>query len=84
MALEAIDLWHRSKELAPQIAKLREKRDYREALGQIATLRPTVDGFFDKVMVLDPNETIRSSNLGLIEEVLKNFSTVADFSEIVA
>jgi glycyl-tRNA synthetase beta chain len=84
MALEAIDLWHRSKELAPQIAKLREKREYREALGQIATLRPTVDGFFDKVMVLDPNETIRSSNLGLIEEVLKNFSTVADFSEIVA
>lgn len=34
-------------------------------------------------MVLDPNEKIRSSNLGLIEEVLKNFSTIADFSEIV-
>jgi glycyl-tRNA synthetase beta chain len=83
MALEAIDLWHRSKELAPQIAKFREKRAYRDALGEIATLRPTVDAFFDKVMVLDPNETIRSSNLGLIEEVLKNFSTVADFSEVV-
>jgi glycyl-tRNA synthetase beta chain len=83
MALEAIDLWHRAKELAPDIAKLREKRAYREALGQIATLRPTVDRFFDKVMVLDPKEDIRSSNLGLIEEVLKNFSTIADFSEIV-
>lgn len=83
MALEAIDLWQRSKEIVPQIAKLRERRAYREALGQIATLRPTVDKFFDKVMVLDPNEKIRSSNLGLIEEVLKNFSTIADFSEIV-
>jgi glycyl-tRNA synthetase beta chain len=52
-------------------------------LGLIATLRPTVDQFFDKVMVLDPNETVRSANLGLIDEVLRNFSTIADFSEIV-
>jgi glycyl-tRNA synthetase beta chain len=84
MALEAIDLWDRSKELAPQIVSLREQRAYREALAQIATLRHTVDAFFDKVMVLDPDETVRSSNLGLIEQVLKNFSTIADFSEIVA
>jgi len=35
------------------------------------------------VMVLDPNETVRSANLGLIDEVLRNFSTIADFSEIV-
>jgi glycyl-tRNA synthetase beta chain len=83
LALEAIDLWDRAKELAPQIDKLREQRAYREALGLIATLRPTVDQFFDKVMVLDPNETVRSANLGLIDEVLHNFSTIADFSEIV-
>ena len=37
---EAIDLWDRSKELAPQIAKLREQRNYGEALALIATLRP--------------------------------------------
>jgi glycyl-tRNA synthetase beta chain len=83
LALEAIDLWDRSKEIAPQIAKLREQRAYREALGLIATLRPTVDAFFDKVMVLDADETVRSANLGLIAEVLRNFSTIADFSEIV-
>jgi len=83
LALEAIDLWDRSKELAPQIASLRDQRAYREALVQIAALRPAVDAFFDKVMVLDQDETVRSSNLGLIEQVLKNFSTIADFSEIV-
>ena len=55
---------------APQIAKLREERAYREALATIATLRPAVDAFFDKVMVLDPTETVRSSHLGLIDEVL--------------
>jgi len=83
LALEAIDLWDRSKEIAPQIARLREQRAYREALALIATLRPTVDQFFDKVMVLDPDESVRSANLGLIDEVLRNFSTIADFSEIV-
>jgi glycyl-tRNA synthetase beta chain len=83
MALEAIDLWHRSRELAPQIARLREERAYREALGEIAAMRPAVDAFFDKVMVLDADEAVRSSNLGLIDEVLKCSSTIADFSEIV-
>jgi len=83
LPLEGIDLWDRAKEIAPQIDKLSEQRGYREALALIATLRPTVDQFFDKVMVLDPNETVRSANLGLIDEVLRNFSTIADFSEIV-
>jgi glycyl-tRNA synthetase beta chain len=83
LALEAIDLWHRSKEMEPKIAKLREQRSYRDALALIATLRPTVDTFFDKVMVLDPDEKIRGANLGLIDEVLRSFSTIADFSEIV-
>ena len=64
---KAIDLWDRSKELAPQIAKLREQRNYGEALALIATLRPTMDQFFDKVMVLDPDEAVRGANLGLID-----------------
>ncbi len=81
--LEAIDLWHRARELAPEVAKLREQRAYGEALAKIATLRPTVDKFFDKVMVLDPNPEIRGAHLGLIDEVLRSFSTIADFSEIV-
>jgi glycyl-tRNA synthetase beta chain len=83
-ALEAIDLWQRTRELAPEVAKLREERAYGEALAAIATLRPTVDAFFDKVMVLDADPAVRGVNLGLIDEVLRSFSTIADFSEIVA
>jgi glycyl-tRNA synthetase beta chain len=83
LPLEGIDLWDRSKEIAPQIARLREQRNYGEALVLIATLRPTIDQFFDKVMVLDADEAVRGANLGLIAEVVRNFSTIADFSEIV-
>ncbi|WP_109484434.1 glycine--tRNA ligase subunit beta [Occallatibacter savannae] len=69
--------------LAPEVAKLRQDRAYGEALGKIATLRPVVDAFFDKVMVLDPDEAVRGAHLGLIDGVLKGFSGIADFSEIV-
>jgi glycyl-tRNA synthetase beta chain len=35
------------------------------------------------VMVLDPDEKVRGAHLGLIDSVLKGFSGIADFSEIV-
>ena len=65
------------------MARLREERAYVPALTQIASLRPVVDTFFDKVMVLDPDPNIRGAHLGLIYKVLRGFSTIADFSEIV-
>jgi glycyl-tRNA synthetase beta chain len=80
---EAQQLHDASAELARQVAKLRQHRAYGEALASIATLRPTVDAFFDKVMVLDPDATVRGAHLGLIDEVLRGFSGIADFSEIV-
>ena len=69
--------------LAPEVAALRKLRFYGQALEAIATLRPAVDAFFDKVMVLDPDPAIRGAHLGLIDEVLRGFSGIADFSEIV-
>ena len=80
---EAHRLRGAAEALAPEVAKLRQQRAYPDALAQIATLRPVVDTFFDKVMVLDPDEKIRGAHLGLIDEVLRGFSGIADFSEIV-
>jgi glycyl-tRNA synthetase beta chain len=83
LAPEAAQLAAAAQALAPKVAMLREKRTYAAALAQIATLRPAVDAFFDKVMVLDPNEAVRGANLALIQSVLSGFSDIADFSEIV-
>jgi glycyl-tRNA synthetase beta chain len=83
LAPEAQQLFGASTGLAPMVALLREQRAYGEALASIATLRPVVDAFFDKVMVLDPDEKVRGAHLGLIDEVLRGFSGIADFSEIV-
>jgi glycyl-tRNA synthetase beta chain len=57
---------------------------YREALQDIAGLRPAVDRFFDDVMVMAEEEQIRKNRLTLLSELLAQFSTIADFSEIVA
>ena len=83
LAPEAQQLAAATADLAPEVAKLRQERAYDQALTQIATVRPAVDAFFDKVMVLDPDPAIRGANLGLIDEVLRGFSGIADFSEIV-
>jgi glycyl-tRNA synthetase beta chain len=83
LAPEAKQLADASAFLAPKVAALREKRDYAAALAEIASLRPVVDAFFDKVMVLDPDENVRGAHMGLIDGVLRGFSGIADFSEIV-
>ncbi len=49
----------------------------------IASLRPKVDLFFDKVLVNAPDEKIRRNRLTLLHTLLAEFSTIADFSEIV-
>ncbi len=56
---------------------------YREKLAQIASLRPQVDLFFDKILVNDPNPAIRQNRLALLYSLLAEFSSIADFSEIV-
>jgi len=83
LAPEAQQLADAAAVLAPQVAQLRQQRAYGEALASIATLRPVVDAFFDKVMVLDPDAAVRGAHLGLIDAVLRGFSGIADFSEIV-
>jgi glycyl-tRNA synthetase beta chain len=56
---------------------------YEEKLRQIASLRPAVDLFFDKVLVNAPDERIRHNRLTLLARLLTEFSAIADFSEIV-
>jgi glycyl-tRNA synthetase beta chain len=42
-----------------------------------------VDTFFAKVMVMADDERIRANRLALLQTLLREFSTIADFSEIV-
>jgi len=78
------------KELASQVpqtakvvAELSSQRNYEQALVGVSRLRPVIDHFFDKVMVMVEDERVRANRLALLQTLLKEFSTIADFSEIV-
>jgi len=80
---EEQELLTASTGLATKVAELRQQHNYTAALEAIATLRPAVDAFFDKVMVMAPEPELRAARLALIQSVLDGFSGIADFSEIV-
>ena len=68
---------------ASAIEELQRERNYSEALRVIAALRPSIDDFFDKVMVMAPGDDIRANRLALLTRTLNDLSRIADFSEIV-
>ena len=69
--------------LVPRFDAARQSRDYADALIQLSTLRESVDNFFDKVMVMVEDDRVRANRLALLQNLLRSFSTIADFSEIV-
>jgi glycyl-tRNA synthetase beta chain len=77
------ELFEAAARAAEEAEKEKRARRYREALERIATLRPAVDRFFEGVMVNAEDAEVRKNRLTLLAELLAQFSTIADFSEIV-
>jgi glycyl-tRNA synthetase beta chain len=69
--------------IAEDVQSLAARREYGPALIAIAGLRPVVDAFFDRVMVMAPEPELRANRLTLVGRTVKDFSRIADFSEIV-
>ena len=70
-------------DLGTKVEELRKHHKYADALAEISKLRPALDVFFDKVMVMVDDGRVRGNRLALLSMLLKDFSTIADFSEIV-
>jgi glycyl-tRNA synthetase beta chain len=68
---------------AANVNSLRASKHYEQALLEISRLRPAIDTFFDKVMVMVEDEELRAHRLGLLQTLVDEFSSIADFSEIV-
>ena len=72
------------QELKPRVSASKEQGQYEDALNLIASLRGAVDLFFDDVLVMSKDDKIRNNRLAFLANLLKEFSTIADFSEIVS
>ena len=82
-AEEAKLLKAKVEQMASTVEKNTRKRLCKRSADALRTLREPVDRFFDKVMVMVDDQRIRANRLALLQTLLKEFSNIADFSEIV-
>jgi len=73
-----------AQRIGEEAMRLKKEKKYRKALEKISELRPAVDFFFDKVLVMAEDEDVRRNRIALLAGLLKEFSTIADFSELGA
>ena len=59
------------------------KQDYLGALDVLKKLSTPIDSFFDSVMVMDENLTVRKNRLALLKSIDALPTKIADFSKIV-
>ncbi len=67
-----------------ETARMFEKKEFLIALERVAALRPVVDTFFEKVLVMAEDPKLKNNRLNLLSKVSSLFLKVADFSKIVA
>ncbi len=70
--------------IEPEVSGHLAQGRYGSALRALSRLRPQVDMFFDKVLVMAPEPRLRENRLALLNTLQRQFTRVADLSEIVA
>jgi glycyl-tRNA synthetase beta chain len=60
-----------------------EKGDFARAQSIILRLRPALNAFFDKVLVMAEDKRVRQNRLGLLQAIRKLLLEIADYSRVV-
>ena len=71
-----------AQQAGQDIAPLLAQRDYQATLNRLAQLRNDVDAFFDHVMVMCDDLTLRANRLALLNLLSEQFLTCADISRL--
>lgn len=77
---EEQDLYQATQGLGPKINQALARKDFQAALGVLAAVKPTVDAFFDKVMVMAEDEDIKRNRLSLLKALAQQMNAVADIA----
>ncbi len=77
-----LDLMQRLKDVSAEVRPLFAAGEYAKALTVLAALREPVDTFFDKVMVMVDDRSLRSARLSLLDQVRNLFLHAADISRL--
>lgn len=75
-------LWKVSSFIAPKIEKYSEAGDYEKLFTELASIKETIDRFFDSVMVMVDDEKVRNNRLALLNSVRGLYFNSADLSKL--
>jgi len=75
-------LYEKYIEVEQKIKRLLEKNDFLKALETLTILKPFIDNFFDHVLVMTEEKSLRNNRLALLTQIKKLFLKVADLSKI--
>ncbi len=70
-------------EAEPGFQQSIQERDYAKLLTQLAALQPVIDTFFDDVLVMAEDPSLRANRLALLNRIGRNVYTVADLTKLV-
>ncbi|ETR74214.1 MAG: glycyl-tRNA synthetase beta chain [Candidatus Magnetoglobus multicellularis str. Araruama] len=76
------ELYETCHRLESEIFTLIQSGRFDDALKTIASIRPNVDRFFDDVLVMSKDETLKNNRLKLLATISTLFERIADFSKI--
>ena len=79
---QEIALAEKIEEVAPRWDKLWERDEFAELLTLLRELRPLVDDFFDHVMVMCEDQTLRVNRLNLLKSLVDRLGRLADFNAL--
>ncbi len=68
--------------LRTEVERLVTSRRYAEALAKLAALRPAVDGFFDRVLVMADDVRVRANRLALLAALQRLFLHTANLARL--
>jgi glycyl-tRNA synthetase beta chain len=77
-----VRLFDSMRAMSDAVSVATAQREYTNALGRLAQLRPVVDEFFDQVMVMDEDPKLRANRLALLAQLHGLFAGVADLSRL--
>ncbi|MBZ0272351.1 glycine--tRNA ligase subunit beta [bacterium] len=76
------ELWGAFQSVRESVDKAIETADFPAALVQIARIRPQVDRFFDKVLVMHKDERLKTNRLSMLASISRMFAEIADFRRL--
>jgi glycyl-tRNA synthetase beta chain len=77
------DLYQEVATCEQELEKVLAERDYGGVLERLSELKGPIDHFFDEVMVLDEDLSLRQNRLALLTRIANLFQQLADFSRLV-